>query len=419
MPWKESRVVDERVRFIAACIESDETFAELCRRFGVSRQTGYKWVERYEREGPTGLLDRPAVPRLYPHRTATELVDAIVRTRKKHPFWGPKKLRTWLAENEPERPWPAPSTIGEALKLNGLIRPRRRRPRVPPGATPVQRGLASNDVWCADFKGHFALGDRTRCHPLTVSDEFSRYLLKCEGLAAPKGPPVREHFERAFREFGLPLAIRTDNGPPFASVAVGGLSELSVWWIRLGIRPLRISPGEPQQNGVHERMHRTLKQEATQPGAENLLEQQRRFDYFRHEFNDERPHEALGMKAPAKVYSPSRRAFPDHLREPEYDEAFVVRRCNDHGSCHFRGVHLSFSRLLSYAQLGVRQCAEGKHEVFYGPVLLGIFDETAGKARFERLKAHSAHSTPPVHNPEPPETAGKCPTPEIVLPRFD
>src|ERR1700687_118485 len=187
MPWRESRVVDERVRFIAACIESDETFAELCRRFGVSRQAGYKWVERDGRGGPAGLLNRPAVARLAPHRTATELVDAIVRARKEHPFWGPKKLRAWLAEREPERRWAAPSNIGEALKRNGLIRPRRRRrPRVPPGATPVERGLAPNDVWCADFKGHFALGDQTRCHPLTVSDEFSRYLLKCEGLTEPK-----------------------------------------------------------------------------------------------------------------------------------------------------------------------------------------------------------------------------------------
>lgn len=407
MPWKESRVVDQRVRFIAACMEaSEDTFAELCRRFGVSRQTGYKWVERYEREGPTGLVDRPAVARIYPHRTAAELVDAIVRTRKEHPFWGPKKLRTWLTEHEPERRWPAPSTIGEALKRHGLIRPRRRRrPRMPPGSSPVQRGQGPNDVWCTDFKGQFALGDRTRCYPLTVSDEFSRYLLKCEGLAVPKGSPVRAHFEHVFREFGLPSAIRSDNGPPFASVAVGGLSELSVWWIRLGIRPLRIDPGEPQQNGVHERMHRTLKQEATQPPAENLVEQQRRFDYFRREFNDERPHEALAMKTPAKVYTSSLRRFPEHLREPEYPEIFQVRRCNEHGFFPFRGVGLSFSRLLSRAHVGVRPCGEGRHEFFYGPVLLGVFDETTGKGRFERATTNPG----PVGAPARPEESPTLP----------
>jgi transposase InsO family protein len=384
MPWKESRAVDERVHFIVACSESEESFAELCRRFGVSRQTGYKWVERYETDGPGGLVDRRPVARTHPAQTTDEVIDVIVGARKEHPFWGPKKLRAWLAARAPERRWPTASTIGEALKRNGLIRPRRRRPRVPPRVMPVERGAAPNDVWCADFKGHFALGDRTRCHPLTISDEFSRYLLKCEGLARPKGPPVREHYERCFREFGLPLGMRTDNGTPFASTAVGGLAELSVWWIRLGIRPLRIEPGEPQQNGVHERMHRTLKQEATQPPAETLVEQQRRFDHFRREFNDERPHEALGMKPPAKVYTLSRRAYPAELREPEYGEGFVVRRCDERGRAMLRGLKVYFQGLLRFAHLGMRNCDEGRHEIFYGPVLLGVLDETTGKPRFIR-----------------------------------
>ncbi len=307
-----------------------------------------------------------------------------MQARKEHPYWGPKKLRTLLAERDPERRWPAPSTIGETLKRHGLIRPRRRRPRVPPGATPVERGAAPNDVWCADFKGHFALGDKTRCHPLTVSDEFSRYLLKCEGLTQPKGPPVRAQFELAFREFGLPRGMRTDNGPPFASMAVGGLSELSVWWIRLGIRPLRIDPGEPQQNGVHERMHRTLKQEATKPPAPNVVEQQRTFDRFRGEFNDERPHEALGMKTPSHFYTPSRRAFPETLREPEYNDEFVVRRCDVAGCASVRGLTINFSTVLRHAHLGVREVDDGHYEVVYGPVLLGHLDQTSGKPRFER-----------------------------------
>jgi transposase InsO family protein len=384
MPWKESRAVDERVRFIAACVESDDTFAEICRRYGVSRPTGYKWIKRYEERGPAGLLDQPPVAYVHRLQTPADLVDAIVQLRKQRPFWGPKKLLARLRELEPERSWPAASTIGEVLKRNGLIRPRRRRPRVPSGVTPIERGTTPNDVWCADFKGHFALGDRTRCHPLTISDEFSRYVLKCEALARAKGPPVRAHFELAFREFGLPLGMRTDNGPPFASTAVGGLSELSVWWIQLGIRPLRIDPGEPQQNGVHERMHRTLKQETTHSPGDTQADQQRVFDRFRREFNDERPHEALAMRPPTRVYTPSPRSFPDHVRQPEYGPGFVVRRCNHAGSASVRGIHVHFTRLLSYANVGVTECADGRWEICYGPVLLGHVDETSGKPRFVR-----------------------------------
>jgi len=384
MPWKESRVVDQRVCFIAACAEGDEAFAELCRRFGISRKTGYKWVDRYEAVGPLGLEDGPPHARTHTQQTPPEVIDAVLLARKQHPHWGPKKLRVWLGERDPAMQWPAPSTIGETLKRHGLIRPRRRRPRVPPSTFPIERGHAPNDVWCTDFKGHFALGDCTRCHPLTVSDEASRYLLKCEGLAAPRHAPVREHFELAFREFGLPLGMRSDNGPPFASTAVGGLSVLSVWWIRLGIVPLRTAPASPQENGVHERMHRTLKAEATRPAEHDLAAQQRTFDRFRHEFNDERPHEALGMKPPARVYTPSPRRMPERLREPEYGEEFAVRRLTAAGTFSFRHVKFNLSFVLGGAMIGLREVAEGRHEVIYGPVRLGYLDETSGKPRFEK-----------------------------------
>jgi transposase InsO family protein len=383
MPWKESRVVDERVRFIAACADEDESLAEICRRFGISRKTGYKWMDRFDELGPPGLLDQPPVARRHPQQTPSAVLDAVLDVRRQHPFWGPKKLRAWLADRDPTRDWPAASTIGEVLKRHGLVRPRRRRPRVPPGLSPLERGAVPNDVWCADFKGHFALGDRSRCYPLTISDECSRFLLRCQGLASPKHSPTTDGFELTFREFGLPLGIRSDNGPPFASTAVGGLSRLSVEWIRLGIRPLRIEPGEPQQNGVHERMHLTLN-EAIQPPAFDLLSQQRAFDCFRHEFNDERPHEAIGMKPPARVYSCSRRAFPDQPREPEYGPGFIVHRCNNTGSASIRGRIFGFSTVLANAHLGVRECGEGRREVFYGPVLLGYVDETTGEPRFER-----------------------------------
>jgi transposase InsO family protein len=375
--------VDERLRFIAACSESEESIAELCRRFGISRKTGYKWLDRYDAAGPPGLLDRPPVAHAHPASTPLEIVDALVAARKAHPTWGPRKLRSWLSERD-ARSWPAPSTIGELLKRHGLVRPRRRRPRMPLAHNPVERGLAPNQVWCTDFKGHFALGDRSRCFPLTMSDEASRYLLRCEGLTSQRHELVMPQFEMAFREFGLPDAIRSDNGAPFASLAPGGLSKLSVWWIRLGIRPLRIEPGEPQQNGVHERMHRTLKSEATRPPARDLVEQQRSFDRFRHEFNDERPHEALGQKPPARVYTLSRRSMPDAPREPEYGEGFEVRHCNFNGIANLHGLTVNLSVTLARALIAMREIADGRCEVRYGPVVLGWLDRTSGKPRFER-----------------------------------
>ncbi len=253
---------------------------------------------------------------------------------------------------------------------------------VPRSHDGVERGPAPNDVWCSDFKGHFVLGDKTRCHPLTISDEASRYLLKCESLVAPRHELVVPHFEMAFREFGLPGAIRSDNGAPFASAAPGGLSKLSVWWIRLGIRPLRITPGEPQQNGVHERMHRTLKAETTKPAASNLVEQQRVFDHFRAEFNDERPHEALDLKPPTKVYTVSRRTMPEKPREPEYGDG-EVRRCDNAGRVMLRGLRVELGSVLANAHVVLRTVADGREELRYGPVLLAWVDRTSGEPRFE------------------------------------
>jgi putative transposase len=372
------------MRFIVAVADGDESFAELCRRFEISRKTGYKWVERYEQLGPAGLQDKPPVARIQPHRLADELADLFVETRKRFPHWGPKKLRAFVAEHHPEIVVPAASTIGELLKSRGQVRPRRRRLRVPLHTSPLSSSDRPNSLWCADFKGHFALGDHTRCHPLTITDEYSRYLLTCEGMREPKTNPVCQEFERVFREFGVPERIRTDNGPPFASKAPGGLTTLSVWWIKLGIVPERIEPGEPQQNGRHERMHRTLKKEATQPACATMAEQQRVFDRFRHEYNDLRPHEALEQKPPAKTYVTSARSFPESPRSPEYGEGFVVRRVDDHGRLIRRGTRLWQARILSLEPVGLREVDDGRWEVFYGPVLLGTIDETGKEPRFLR-----------------------------------
>jgi putative transposase len=380
MPWKETCVVDERLRFIAACAEDEESMSALCRRFEISRTTGYKWLERYDELGPVGLCSRVPVARVHPHKMSEEVLAAVLAARKAHPFWGPKKLRWWLAEREPTRSWPAPSTIGEALKKHGLIRPRRRRPRVPPGASPLERGVVANDVWCTDFKGDFMMGDRTRCYPFTLLDEASRYLLRCEGLASTKLQAVRPHFEAAFREYGLPAAIRSDNGPPFASVAPGGLSTLSVWWIQSGIQPLRIDPGEPQQNGVHERMHRTLGQEAINPAADRMTDQQRAFDCFRREYNDERPHEALGMKPPSRVYSLSRRGYGE-LREPDYDIGYDVKDVDGRGRVSIRGLVMELPRCMARTRLGLRVRDDDAVDVFYGPVRLGHVVDVAKNGR--------------------------------------
>lgn len=372
MPWKATCPMDQRVRFIAAVAEAEETrsesFASVCRRFRISRRVGYKWIERYEAAGVDGLKEQSRAPHRCPHRTPDDVRDALIELRKEFPQWGPKKLRDVLLTRRPEMHLPAPSAIGALLKSAGLIRPPRRRVRTPPSLSPLAPGEQPNDLWCVDFKGHFALGDKTRCHPLTITDHVSRYLLKCEALAQPREEPVRVHFERAFREFGMPLRIRSDNGPPFASTGLGGLSALSVWWIKLGIVPERIEPGQPQQNGRHERMHKTLKAETSI--EDSLLPQQRALDRFRGRFNDVRPHEALGNKTPASRYSPSPRAMPERLRSPEYPEAMKVRRLDHNGALCFYGKPFAFCRVLAGEPLGLELIDEGTWEVFYGSILL-------------------------------------------------
>lgn len=384
MPWKESRDVNERMKFIVAIADGDESFSELCRNFGISRKTGYKWLERYEKIGPSGLENRLPVAKNHPHRTPNEVADLLVQTRKDHPFWGPKKLHAFLMSANPNLVLPALSTIGEILKNRGLIRPRRRRLRVPLHTNPLGSSERPNAIWCADYKGHFALGDRSRCHPLTISDEYSRYLFACEGMPEPKTACARTHFERVFREFGMPERIRTDNGAPFATKAPGGLSELSVWWLKLGIHPERIEPGKPEQNGRHERMHRTLKEEVTQPPCGTMAEQQRAFDRFRREYNDLRPHEALGQKPPAKVYARSARAYPERPSSPEYDESYQVRRACSRGRFLWRGQSYSLSTLVASEPIGLLAVDDGLWEVYYGPVHLGTLDERKNETLFIR-----------------------------------
>jgi transposase InsO family protein len=365
--------MDARTRFIAAVLADEDSMTALCEEFQVSRRIGYKWLARCQAEGPAGLIDRSHAPQVVPWAITQAHREAIVAMRRQHPSWGPKKLRTKLAALAPAERWPALSTIGDLLQREGLsqrAKPRRR-------ATPSEGGLlpavAPNEVWCIDFKGWFRTGDGTRCDPLTVTDAFSRYILCCV-ITTPDHHGCRGHFESLFRERGLPRVLRSDNGAPFASVGVGGLSRLSVWWIKLGITPERIAPAKPQQNGRHERMHRTLKAETAQPPAANPAAQQQRFDHFRSEFNQERPHEALGQTVPAAHYTSSPRPYPARLEDPVYRADFELRRVRSNGEIKWQGDLLYISQLLAGEVLGLSENDQGDAEVYFGPARLGTID---------------------------------------------
>lgn len=387
MPWKAICPMDERVHFISLVNEADETFTTLCKRFGISRKTGYKWVERYEARGAEGLAERRPVANSCPHRMAKEVLDRVIELRKEHPSWGPKKLRARL-ESLGLETLPAASTIGDALKKHGLIRPRRRRVHPPMHGLAVAPTEHPNDTWCVDFKGHFALGDKTRCYPLTLTDHVTRYLLKCEALSKTDEAAVRPHFERAFHEFGLPLRIRSDNGPPFATPGIGGLSALSVWWIQLGIAPERIEPGHPEQNGRHERMHRTLKAEGVSPPENSHIEQQRALDRFRRIYNDERPHEALDMKPPTSRYTPSRRGMPVRLKSPEYPDTMKVRKLDGQGRLCFAGqtTRTTVTALLANEPVGIEPLEQDCWNMYYGPVLLAEIRLRGKELRLEKKR---------------------------------
>ncbi len=317
--------MDKRMQFIAAVLADELSMSEVCEEFGVSRKTGYKFLRRYQAQGPAGLVDRSRAPQRVPWALSQAQAEAILGLRRAHRSWGPKKLRTILQRHAPAQQWPAHSTIGELLRRHGLTARRQRRPRATPSAR-LAAPVGANDIWGVDFKGWFRTADGARCDPLTATDGFSRYLLCATIVTPPDYQGCRSQFERIFKEYGLPRVIRSDNGAPFASVGAGGLSRLSAWWIKLGITPQRIAPGRPQQNGRHERMHKTLKAETASPPATNLHQQQQRFDRFRQEFNHERPHEALGQTPPAGHYASSPRRYPAKLEDPHYPADFELRR---------------------------------------------------------------------------------------------
>lgn len=372
MPWRKTCPMDQRREFIDGWLHDEGTFADLCARFAVSRKTGYKWVERFEAGGAGALVDRSRA-RLRQETTSAERVARIIALRQRHPFWGPKKLKSRLERLEPAIRWPAGSTIGEILRRHGLVVARRTRRRTPIYEGPFVVRLAPNDVWAADFKGWFRTTDGTRVDPLTVSDGASRFLIRCRAVAKTDGDNVQAQLTSAFQEFGLPKALRTDNGVPFATVGVGGLSRLGVWLIKLGVTPERIRPAHPEENGAHERMHRTLKQQTAKPPRTTLAEQQEAFDRFKAEYNGERPHEALGMKTPGEVYRPSPRPFPRRLSAIEYPAGSVVRRVSTNGTVKFKDKGIYVSNALVDEDVRLEENETG-WQVSYGPVLLGALD---------------------------------------------
>lgn len=376
MPWSETTPMKERVRFIADFEGGLFSLSELCQRYGISRKTGYKWIERFEAEGPKGLTDRSRAPHTCPHLTDSEVVGLLIDARLAHPRWGARKLIPWLAKRNRRLAWPSPSTGADILKRYGLVENRRRKRRLNSLSKERTEPLLPNQLWTADFKGQFRTRDSRYCYPLTVADGFSRFLLGCRALASTQSQPTRRSFEDLFREYGLPEAIRSDNGTPFAAAtAIGRLSRLSVWWIRLGIRPELIKPSHPEQNGSHERMHKTLKADTTRPPAGNRSAQQKKFDSFRREYNHERPHESLGQETPASLYEPSPRPFPDRLPQPEYPGHFEVRRVSRNGGIRWktRWVNISHSLLEEY--VGLEEVDDGVWSLYFGSVLLGRFHE--------------------------------------------
>jgi putative transposase len=367
----------ERLRFIELYQTRLWSMTELCMRFNISRKTGYKWLRRHAQEGLAGLQEKSRAPLACPHRVAPEVAAALVEAKQLHPSGGPRKILPSLARHRPTRELPAASTVGELFHKAGLSRfkPRRRRPQHP-GAPALHAG-APNEVWTADFTGQFRPGDGVYCYPLTVADAYSRSLLGCTARLATKPVEAQPIFEHLFREYGLPGAIRTDNGAPFATPAFCGLSQLRVWWIKLGIRHQRLAPGRPEQNGRHERLHRTLKAEATRPPERNQTTQQARFDRFRQEYNHERPHEALGQCPPATLYRPSRRQLPTKRAAPVYPGHYLVRRGSNAGTCRFQRRQLFLSDTLLQEWIALEETGDGIWSIYFYEVLLARLDERA------------------------------------------
>jgi len=409
MVWKETCAVEERLRFVMAVEAGEESLAAICRRFGVSRRVGYKWYERYVRDGVPGLSDRSRAPHRRPRSLCAELAAACLAVRRSHPSWGPVKVRAWLQRRDPDVAWPAASTIGALFDREGLTVKRRVRRRVPPRSAPFAACAAANDVWCIDFKGWFRTGDGARCEPLTLSDAHSRYLLRCQAVARADTAHVWPILDAALREYGLPVALRSDNGPPFASTGAGGLSRLSVLAIKAGVRPERIAPAKPQQNGRHERLHLTLKQETASPPAADLRRQIERFRAFQRLYNFERPHAALDHDTPADRYGPAVRVWDGVLREPPCPDDAERRRVRRSGEIKWKGNAIYINQALAGEAVALIEQDDGLWQVRYGPIELGGIDHRGQRLQRPKRKARGLVDNPDGLPTSPPAQQPKHP----------
>jgi transposase InsO family protein len=366
--------MEEKLRFVFEYERDERSMRELCQRYGIARETGYVWLRRYRALGWAGLVERDRAAQHHPNQTPKPMEERVLELRQAHMSWGPRKLKRVLEREQAGRRWPAASTIGTLLKREGLVAGRKKRWRTPPYGAPLAHADGCNRVWCADFKGWFRTGDGERIDPLTISDAHSRYLLRCQAVEKTDTARVRAIFEAAFREYGMPEAIRTDNGAPFASRALAGLSRLAVWWMKLGIVPERIEAGHPEQNGRHERMHRTLKQETAQPAGGTRRVQQRMFDRFRQEYNQVRPHEALEMQTPAERYAVSPRKFPAQVPEPEYPDTMLVRTVQQKGGFRWKKHEVFVSEVLWGERLGLLPVDDRWFTVYFAQCPIARFD---------------------------------------------
>lgn len=381
MPWKETSTMDAKVAFILDWNSQKYQMTELCARYGVSRKTAYKWVNRYLEHGPDGLWERSHAPQRAANRTPDEVEQAIVQCRLRHPSWGPKKLLWTLQKRQPQLELPSRTTVAEILKRNDLVLAKKRpRPVGHPGR-PSMAVNKPNDCWSVDFKGQFRTGDGVYCYPLTVTDNHSRYLLACQGLPGTLLEPTQAMLTKVFKEYGLPSRLRSDNGAPFAAYTLGRLSRLSVWLLKLGVMPELIEPGKPQQNGRHERMHRTLKDETLKPPAANARVQQRKFNVWRREFNEDRPHEAHDGLRPHDVHVTSSRRMPSKLLAPEYPDRFEVRYVSANGGMRWYKKWVNVSSVLIGEYVGLEEVDDGQWDVYFANYRLGRLNE-----RFMRIE---------------------------------
>ena len=394
MGWMETCAVEERMRLVMAAQAGEEAFAAVCRRFGVSRRVGYKWVARHAGEGVAGLGDRSRAPHRHPQAMSGEIAEACLAVRRSHPTWGPIKIRHVLERRSPATAWPAPSTIGALFDREGLTVKRRRRRRGPPASAPFGGCALPNDTWCIDFKGWFRTGDGERCEPLTLIDATSRYLLRCQALARTDGTHVWPVLDAAFREFGLPHRMRSDNGPPFASTGAGGLSKMSVKLVKAGVRPERIKAGKPQQNGRLERFHLTLLGDTASPAAASLRAQARRFAAFQRLYNSERPHQALANKTPADLYAASPRRWDGVLRAPEYGPDHQVRRVRSNGEIKWGGQLVYLNQALAGEPVGLIESRDGAWLASFGPIELGLIDHGGDRLRKPKRRTRGLVDNP-------------------------